>query len=336
MNIRCWILAAALTTSASSQAQDGVVCPTTGAANLMTSICWSCFFPIVIGGAQTGAGPVPTITAGPTCLCPGRLFGYPTPGVTVGMWQPTHIIEAVRQPYCSPTLGTSLSTTVDLSDLGMFGGSQPRSEGNDRSFYNMHLFRFPVAMILDQLQDSYCVSDQGVDMDLTYMTEIDPSWVDSQLAVALAPETVLFANPVAIAACVAEATAMLAGSPPVDPLFWCAGAWGLNYPPSGHGSTGGSIIRDTSAASGRFLNLLHRRGLMTMTAGPAAVCADIPVVKTPKFQYRMQTMFPVPELLFNHWYGEPTPRWGLGRSVPGYGEDIAYLLWSFQECCANY
>ena len=39
------------------------------------------------------------------------------------------------------------------------------------------------------------------------------------------PEAAWLANPVALAACLADAAAASAGSP-IDSLFWCAGTWG--------------------------------------------------------------------------------------------------------------
>src|SRR3546814_7341267 len=37
------------------------------------------------------------------CVCPGK-FGIPTPGVTLGMWTPTHTVTSTRNAFCFPEL----------------------------------------------------------------------------------------------------------------------------------------------------------------------------------------------------------------------------------------
>ncbi|VEC46219.1 conjugal transfer protein TraU [Klebsiella aerogenes] len=44
-------------------------------------------------------------------------------------------------------------------------------------------------------------------MDIAYLSEIDPTWVDSSLTTILNPEAILFANPIAQGACAADALA---------------------------------------------------------------------------------------------------------------------------------
>ena len=319
---------------------SGVACPDSGllGPQMLSSVCWSCFFPIRIGGVPTGGrvDRVPDGAASPSCVCPGRTLGIPTPGVTAGMWQPTHVIETVRHPYCSVALGTRFSGSPSVQDLSLLGGNDSNGGDGEAAYYNFHLFTFPLGVILDLLQDVYCVSDAGVDMDLAYISELDPTWNNSELALFMAPETVLFANPIAIAACVAEAAQLGVGGPPIASLFWCAGAWGLAYPHSGHIPTGDSVVRSTSAAAARALGLVHRRGIMTKTMGDSAVCRDHPWPMLPKTQYRLSTAYPIPEVLDNHWLGEPTLRWGTGRTIPGVGEDFAFVVWSWQDCCINY
>jgi len=115
------------------------------------------------------------------------------------------LIELTRLPYCSPLLG-GMSLT-------------------DYTFYNFHYFAFPLLIILEVLNIAECNADGFVDFDLMYLSELDPTWNDDELAFYTNPEVVLFANPLAQMACMADAAAGLVGKT-LDSLFWCAGNWG--------------------------------------------------------------------------------------------------------------
>lgn len=286
-----------------------------------------------MGGAATN---VPDAVAAPTCVCPGRIFGTPTPGVTLGYWEPSHLLERTRTPYCSPTLGTTLaSTDASTLDIRNFGGHTDVTDGDDGgAYYNLHIFRFPLGAILDMVTDSVCVSDSGYDLDLLYLSEIDPTWTNDELALVTTPEAALFANPVAIAACLADAGAATSYKP-LEALFWCAGAWGQLYPLSGHTPASGSPPREAALAGTRGLAAMHRRGLFPKTMGDSAVCANHPFPTLLKQQYKLQTFFPVPELVSNHWIGASTVRWGEWRNVPVTGEDFVDVVSRWEDCCVN-
>src|SRR3546814_3836357 len=65
------------------------------------------------------------------------------------------------------------------------------------------------------------------------MTEVDPLWQDDALAALINPEAVVFANPIAKAACAGDCVAATANLP-LDQLFWCAGCQGSMYPLNGN------------------------------------------------------------------------------------------------------
>ncbi|STO91489.1 conjugal transfer pilus assembly protein TraU [Fluoribacter dumoffii] len=58
-----------------------------------------------------------------------------------------------------------------------------------------------------------------------YLSELDPTWNDSEFAFVLNPEATLFTTPPVRASCAADATKALAGTA-MDSLFWCMGAQG--------------------------------------------------------------------------------------------------------------
>lgn len=330
------LLCGACSAIAQNTTPENATCPKTSVftGGLISSVCTSCFFPIRVGAATPG---MPLGGAGPTCTCPGRLFGYPTTGPTLGMWMPGHLVEVVRKPYCSPTLGTTLATGAStLGALRHQGGSRDlRNPGDGREiFYNMHYFSFPLAQLLDTVTDSVCVANTGADMAVLYISEIDPTWASDELALQLNPQATLFANPAGIAACIADGAAATAYQP-IPAMAWCAGTWGLIYPPSGYTTGVASIQAAASLAATRGMALVHQRGLGLLTYTDLAVCRDIPVPALPRNQYKLQVMHPIPEITGNHWVGASTFRWGEWRHVPVVGEDFVYLVWNWQECCGN-
>lgn len=307
---------------------------------LFDKVCWTCFFPITIAGAPLGAGSVPIGTAGSTCVCPGRLLGTPTPGVVLGMWQPMRVVELVRSGNgCSPSLGSDFSLFERGTPYGAMlqGGGAMRSESASQqgSYFNAHVLAFPVGQLTDMLTDSVCAAEAGTsDADMLYATELDPTWNNEELALFTAPESILFANPAAIAACIADAVAATV-SQPIPALYWCAGSWGSVYPFAGIGGVDSEPAAASLAAT-RITAAMHRRGMASLTMSQQAVCRDIPWPTLPRNQYKFQTVHPIPEVTGNHWIGASTFRWGEWRNVPAVGEDFVFLKWTFQECCMNF
>lgn len=326
-------------------------------AQLVTNICWSCLFPIrLMGSFQFGDGNVPPGAADESvCFCPGDL-GIPEIGFTMGMWAPTRLIEVVRKPYCAPTLGG-----VTLRDSFRLWGMKDGSDGSSSSnqFYNLHYYSFPLYEILELIVAPECNAGGFVDFDLLYLSEVDPTWVEDELALFSQPEVAVAANPRLQMACPADcAAATLTG--PIDSMWWCAGCWGNLYPFTGNVPSGGSPPRVTSLLATRAIASLHRRGLAWRTVGDEALCGGSIYPMLPKSQYRLSMLYPLAEADNKkrtpkpatrsstgtsaidgyewtqrccHNIGVPTMLWGEWRNVPGVGEDYVYLLWRWTDCC---
>lgn len=317
---------------------DTNVCPDCKlwSTRLFTDICWSCIFPIVIGGVAMGASinEAPSGRAKPPvpffCLCEDKKgIGI---GVPVGFWSPARLVELVRLPYCSPVLA---GLRLQITKSRLLGGSNASSDGvNDHIFYNYHYFAFPLLVILELLQMPECNSDGFVDMDLMYLSELDPTWNDDELTFYTNPEVTLFANPFAQAACLGDAAAGLAGTN-LDTLFWCAGNWGGLYPFSGNIEQAASRPMVSSLASAKAIAALHRRGLAWKTMGDDALCGGYIYPTIPKGQYKMSMFFPVAESEGKHAIGETPFRWGEWRNMPGY-EDFVYIVWRWTDCCVRW
>ena len=319
--------------STPAEASGGAACPDAQifGANLVSSVCWDCIFPMIIAQVSMGDGTAPyeRNRGSPICFCAG-IYDTPDPGITLSMWQPSNIIELVRHPYCMPTLG-GMQLTTGRTQGGEYTATTKDSHGRG-SFYQYHMYFFPLLAMLDLFVTENCGMGYN-DFDLAYMSEIDPTWNDDELADLLNPESVLFVNPVAEAMCLADAAPGLVMQEGISAEFWCAGTWGFIYPFSGNVATPGSIPRDTSLIATKAIAALHRRFLMSLTMTYPALCQAVPAPTIPKGQYKMQTLYPIGESGSNHWIGQSTFTWGEWRSYPGPGEDFVYLLWRWRDCC---
>lgn len=297
---------------------------------MLTDICWSCIFPIKISGLATGGGTIPDSASDKVvCLCDDPL-GLPKPGLVTGMWAPSHLIEVIRKPGCSPVLG---GTTLPL---GSFRQQGTHGEGSydaaDLAFYHYHYYAFPIMQMLDMFLDGHCQKESYLDFDLMFASELDPTWQNDELAFFAHPESAAVAFPEAISACMTDAISASKQSP-IDSLFWCAGSWGHLYPLSGHTLAMGSLAENTSHLATRSIASAHRRGLLQRTIGDQALCGPVIEPMLIKSQYKMGMFFPIPETQSTHHIGEHTFLWGESNMIPAVGEDAVYILWRWQDCC---
>lgn len=307
---------------------------------LFTDICWDCIFPIRVAGFDMFKGkggrsaPAKASEKKVACACIDAL-GVPELGIPIGMWQPARIIELVRWPGCAMSLG---GITLPISDARFLGTAEQTSyQPDDRAFYHVHSYAFPLLYMLDLFNDGSCLGDGFLDFDIMEMSEFDPTWNNDELGFFQQPESVIVSNPIAQAACMVDAAASTAGTP-IDEMFWCAGTWGSIYPMSGHTRAHGSLANNTSTLATRHLAVTHRRGLNWRTMGDDAMCdgggvIDPMIVKS---QYRMSMFFPLAETENNHVIGSSTFTWGEWRKIPATGEDATYILWRWNDCCSTF
>lgn len=341
--------------SSSGTTQDPT-CPNANllSSQLITNICWDCIFPLRVGGTTWfgGHNPVPLEAADETvCIC-NNSNDIPSIGITLGMWQPAQVMEIVRGPGCAPALG---GITLPLGNVYFRGTTgQARHAGAENAFYHYHKYAFPLLAILEMFSAPHCFGDGYMDFDLVYVSEVDPTWNNDQLAFFSDPEAALTANPIAAAACIADAAAAAADQV-TNAMYWCAGSWGALYPFSGQMDAEGSMARKTSLLATRAIAALHRRGLAWQTMGDAAVCKAYIQPMFPKDMYRMSMFFPSSEvggsvsapssngsgsqqtinLIGDHPIGQTDLMWGAWRSWPITGEDALYIIWRWNDCCMS-
>ena len=308
-------------------------------AKIITGVCWDCIFPIVVSKVPLyfdgkdrfppGAAEVNAIGA---CMCYDNL-GIPKFGFRASMWEPTRLVELERQSGCASSLG---GIRLPFNRLNQ-GTDQKLSEsertgGDGRTYRHYHYYSFPLMYMLNLFVPSRCNPGGYMDLDIMYLSEIDPTWNNDEIAFFTHPEAALIASPLGAIACIPDVFGSNIGKP-IKELYWCAGSWGVIYPTGGTVLSREGLMLTTSLLGTRALYALHRRGLEWRSIGDDVMCGGKMSPYLPKNQYRFQVFHPIAETADNHVLGEHVLFWGLGRNIPAVGEDPVYLIWRWLDCC---
>ncbi|MBY7933076.1 conjugal transfer pilus assembly protein TraU [Vibrio furnissii] len=299
-----------------SSAASGITCGS-NMVNPVSDMCWSCFFPIRIGSTTIFDTGLPdSQTEGAvvgSCPAPPPVFWRY--GVNVSYWEPYTLADVVKEPWCMESMGFSIKApnAMTLGGDDSYSGESPQH--GKGATYNVHWYKYPIFAILDIVESIACAQDSG-GLDVAYMTEIDPTWLDEDSAAVMYPEALLFNNPVGALACAPDALVTLLGtSTAIDPLFWCIGSQGLSYPFVGKTSTRQSPIQNAVEIMEKFNYKLHRQGFVNEThSGNPANCMAAPDVYLPKSRYRYQMTRPTPSPDWCYPYGTTAQRWESGRA----------------------
>ena len=95
------LVAASFAAASPAQADAGPGKCTGKFVNPITDICWSCLFPISVGGLEIWPSdrPDPDNPDSPLCLCGIR------PGIAMGFWEPVRLADVSMKPWCFVNLG---------------------------------------------------------------------------------------------------------------------------------------------------------------------------------------------------------------------------------------
>lgn len=304
-------------------------------AKIISSVCWDCILPIRIAGIKWGGGSG-SVPEGSTdkrvCLCYDR-NNVPMAGLVTAMWEPFRLIEFQRTPGCSSILNGTKLPTVNKLKRGHLAINE-HVEGQQKTMLHYHYFAYPILNMLKIFSSATCTREGMMDLDMLFMSEVDPTWNDDKLALLTSPEAIAVSNLPAIAACSAEAVTTAVSKKNIQSMFWCAGSWGSMYPLSGTYYAPKDTITNTSLLTAKVLAKLHRMGLAITTMGDGALCAASDTdFMLPKNMYKFTLMHPRPEKSKAHIIGESGLKWGMGRTIPGVGEDLIYMIWRWNECC---
>ncbi|KRW83745.1 hypothetical protein AQ621_16990 (plasmid) [Marinobacter sp. P4B1] len=315
------MLLGAMNASADEAAVSGSTCRSASVFERMfTQICWSCMTPIRLTGVDFFGGDVPSRASKDYfCHCNNK------PGLPFSTWMPRELIEVVKEPGCSPTLGGTKLPFAG-NDWGNDNGAAGMT-GNDREYRNVHKFAFPIGEMLNMVGGCPI---QANELDLLNMTEWYPTWRDDLMAAIVFPETIIFANPAALAACAADsAMTGFAGNEPSRNMYFCAGAWGTVYPMVGGISGANGKVDQHGLLATRMMALSHR--LMTAGSSIGDRCSRPLALTLPRDQYKLQHFWPEAQSGDNHYIGESSFRWGPHRG--SFVNDTLKIVWRWEDCC---
>ncbi len=297
--------------------------------NPITDICWECVFPITVSGVNVTPGKHDqTNYSQKICACPGT---PPKVGIPITFFEPAMMVDVTRHAYKLMGLGGVSVGKESVKNRGTVGII---ADGTTKtSFYHVHLYTYPILAILEVLTDfSTCIEKKEV--EVAYMSELDPMWNDDNLSLIVNPEAGFFGTRLAHTACFADCASSSAGNPK-DKLFWCAGCEGSLYPFSGTVSHHVGGIQASYLLVNRVLAKMHRSlFLKGFDEGEYCEAKSMPYIK--KSLYKTQLIYPVPQTSGAcHPLGKSDLLWGSNKSYPYGGEDFVYLIWQKRQCCLD-
>jgi conjugal transfer pilus assembly protein TraU len=304
--------------------------------NPVKDVCWSCMFPLTIGkgavvrGKRMGLGiPLQDTdnATSPVGSCPSSLGQRY--GLNIGYWEPSALAEVTDTPYCLVNLG---GHRLNLGMKSGRGGSQYMDDGLSSAFFHVHWYKYPLISWLNLITSAGCF--QGGEFDVAYLTELDPSWRDSEMSFIFNPEAAVFGNVAAASACAADSLSSTLANKPLDSLFWCAGAQGSYFPLTGHVNTPISPVQTALLLTERMNFKLHRLGLIE-DSGVNAVqsyCREKYMPVTPKSRYRYEMVNQVPDGKHCYPSGHSTLTWEAGKIKPHTPDQYGFLVWRKRNC----
>ena len=299
--------------------------------NPITEICWDCIFPISIGGLSLFTNRPDTPNQWfPLCLCWEGIL--PRIGLSIGLWEPARLVDVANEAGCFVNMGFDMDFQLLAAGTTTATAQNGAETGNA---YQAHYYYYPLISWLGTIVDGLCL--ETTLFDVAYISEIDPLWNDVELNNLINPEAILFANPIAQAACAAECVQASSGQLSMDTLFWCDGCQGAIYPIAGEvNASYGGVMASQSVAT-RLTARMHRLLLAHRTANNPTQCSPRLAPIIPKTQYRMQLTRPRATTGGRYGcapIGSSTQFIDAFREYPYGGESFGWLLWRKRNCCA--
>jgi conjugal transfer pilus assembly protein TraU len=284
--------------------------------------------PITIAGIQVtpNMGANDINTTGGYCGCWRPWY---TPGIVIGFWEPIAIIDASNIPNCLPSLGMHID--IDIVAGSSFQEVYKENTQNRESF-QVTFLNYPIFSMIGLFKDMVCTADS--DMDISYISTIDPFWQNDKWSIILHPDAFLFANKIAQLICIVDAvTAQF--DHPLDPLYWCFGSWNQTFPLTKATSEVAHPEAAMSAAS-KLLHKMHRQSMLNGTIDYPGLCSQYPMPIMSKRQYNMFPVYPLMPHPYRIAIGKSGFFWGIGQEVPIVNSHHwSIAVYRKRNCCSS-
>lgn len=296
--------------------------------NPIQDVCWRCLFPLSIGNMKVVNGKLPDTdnATSPIGVCPTSI-GVRL-GLNIGFWEPIALVDVTDTPYCLVNLG---GRKLNLGLKQQRGARHVVGNGQQHAFFHVHWYKYPLIYWLNLITSAGCL--QAGDFDIAYLTELDPTWFDSEMSFVLSPESILFANPIAQASCAADSLSSTLLNKPLNALFWCAGAQGGHYPLTGHVNAPLSPVQTALLLTERLNYKLHREWLISDSSPKAEeICHEHHYLVTPKSRYRYELVNQVADGKHCYPSGHSTLTWEAGKIKAHTPDQYGFLVWRKRNC----
>jgi len=342
-------------------------------AQLLHDTCWDAMFPIEVGDFTIHSGheeddPNPDEESSSAYCCCNRMHKCSSPedylegsyGWVWKWWEIDRIVEVVRVPWCFPSLGGAdgewgfwlpAQLNPNWGEVNKIWGGFQATDTPEKvhHFFNVHFYAYAPLAFLEILIAPECHAGFIMDFDLLEASEFDFSWAREGFGW-FAPDTILFANPVAVLACTADCALSNVGFGN-NYLFWCAGCLGSIYPVKGNVNYQLSPTAVAELMLYRWLFKMFRTGKEFKTWDVDDPCRPqlwpFFIIKN---EFKLQMIHPMVEkgdpcvhplgrspFLWGGSYNVSGVSGGLfpgeAATVAGVGEDYVYYLWRRMECC---
>src|SRR3546814_909435 len=155
---------------ASAAGIDGTPGKCTGKfVNPVTDVCWSCLFPLSVGGLKIFPSDRPDTDNPdlPICAC-----GSPLPriGVAMGFWEPVRLADVTMKPWCFASLGgKKISPGFNIGH----GRAADSVDGHDRGAkWHVHWYVYPLLYWMEILTDMACLEQSSFDRSEEHTSEL--------------------------------------------------------------------------------------------------------------------------------------------------------------------
>lgn len=293
--------------------------------NPITDVCWRCLFPISIGAHNAvGSSLADTENAANSLHACQSDIGARV-GLNIGYFEPSYLVDVTDAPYCMVNLG---GIKIPLGAASKRGGRQTTFGAS--AFYHVHFYKYPLISWLNLIGSAGCKQSGG--FDIAYLSELDPTWYDSEMSFILNPEAILFANPAAAASCAADSLSSSINGRALDKLFWCAGSQGSHYPLTGHVSAALSPVQTALLLTERMNYKLHRTLPLILDTNAKSPCTEHHIPILPKSRYRYSMVNQVPDGKHCYAPGSATLFWEFNKIKPHTPSQYGFLVWRKRNC----